>query len=71
MEGKCDADGETLIQRDDDTEETVKTRIGVYEKQTSPLIDYYKAQGLLLDVDGSGAIEEVFESIRSGLEQEV
>ncbi|VEJ36037.1 Adenylate kinase [Aedoeadaptatus ivorii] len=71
VEGKCDADGETLIQRDDDTEETVKTRIGVYEKQTSPLIDYYKAQGLLLDVDGSGAIEEVFESIRSGLEQEV
>ena len=71
VEGKCDADGEKLIQRDDDTEETVKTRIGVYEKQTSPLIDYYKAQGLLLDVDGSGAIEEVFESIRSGLEQEV
>lgn len=71
VEGKCDADGETLIQRDDDTEETVKTRIGVYEKQTSPLIDYYKAQGLLLDVDGSGAIAEVFESIRSGLEQEV
>ncbi|MDD7363558.1 MAG: adenylate kinase [Firmicutes bacterium] len=70
VEGKCDADGETLIQRDDDTEETVKKRIEVYEKQTSPLIDYYKAQGLLLDIDGSQAIDDVFEQIRRGLEEE-
>lgn len=70
VEGKCDDDGATLIQRDDDTEETVKKRIDVYERQTSPLIDYYKAQGLLLDIDGSKNIDVVFEEIRAGLGKE-
>lgn len=68
VEGKCDVDGTPLIQRDDDTEETVKRRIEVYERQTSPLIDYYKAQGLLLDIDGSLDIDEVFGQIRRGLD---
>ncbi|KXO15978.1 adenylate kinase [Peptoniphilus sp. GNH] len=66
--GKCDSDGTDLIQRDDDTEETVKTRIEVYENQTAPLIDYYKAQALLLTVDGQGDIKEVFQAIKKGLE---
>lgn len=70
VEGKCDDDGASLIQRDDDTEETVKKRIDVYERQTSPLIDYYKAQGLLLDIDGSKDIDVVFEDIRAGLDKE-
>ena len=70
VEGICDDDGSKLIQRADDTEETVKKRIDVYERQTSPLIDYYKAQGLLLDIDGSKAIDDVFEQIRRGLENE-
>ena len=70
MEGICDDDGSKLIQRADDTEETVKKRIDVYERQTSPLIDYYKAQGLLLDIDGSKAIDDVFKQIRRGLENE-
>ena len=71
VEGICDDDGSKLIQRADDTEETVKKRIDVYERQTSPLIDYYKAQGLLLDVDGSKGIDDVFKQIRLGLEDEV
>ena len=50
-EGVCDKDGTKLIQRDDDTEETVKTRISVYFDQTAPLIDYYRAQNLLIDID--------------------
>lgn len=70
VEGICDDDGSKLIQRADDTEETVKKRIDVYERQTSPLIDYYKAQGLLLDVDGSKGIDDVFKQIRLGLEDE-
>ena len=70
VEGICDDDGSELIQRADDTEETVKKRIDVYERQTSPLIDYYKAQGLLLDVDGSKGIDDVFKQIRLGLEDE-
>ena len=68
-EGKCDVDHTALIQRDDDTEETVKNRIQVYMNQTSPLIDYYKAQGLLLDVNGAQDIGKVFEDIVVGLEQ--
>src|SRR5690606_20534972 len=67
IEGVCDKDGGELYQRDDDTEETVTTRINVYMEQTEPLIDYYKNQGLLLDVDGTRQIDEVFEAISEGL----
>lgn len=67
VEGKCDKDGSDLIIRSDDTEETVSRRIEVYTEQTSPLIDYYKAQGTLFDVDGSQSIEQVTEDIFKGL----
>ncbi len=68
VEGKCDIDGADLITRSDDKEETVSVRIQVYTDQTSPLIDYYKAQGTLFDVDGSKAIDEVTEDIFKGLD---
>lgn len=67
VEGICDKDNEKLIQRQDDTEETVKTRIKVYFEQTAPLIDYYKAQSLLLNIDGQKDIDKVFEDIVKGL----
>ncbi|KXB69699.1 MULTISPECIES: adenylate kinase [Peptoniphilus] len=67
-EGVCDKDGTKLIQRDDDTEETVKTRISVYFDQTAPLIDYYRAQNLLIDIDGAKDIDKVFNDIVIGLE---
>lgn len=67
VEGICDVDGEKLVQRPDDTEETVKNRIKVYKEQTSPLVDYYRAQGLLLNIDGSQSIDKVFEDIVKGL----
>ena len=57
--GKCDDDAADLIQREDDKEETVKNRIQVYMQQTSPLIDYYKESGLLIEVDGQQSIEKV------------
>ncbi|MHC5098422.1 adenylate kinase [Peptoniphilus genitalis] len=66
--GVCDKDGTKLIQRDDDTEETVKTRISVYFDQTAPLIDYYRAQNLLIDIDGAKDIDKVFDDIVIGLE---
>lgn len=69
VEGVCDKDGGELYQRDDDTEETVTTRINVYMEQTEPLIDYYKNQGLLLNVDGTKTIDEVFVDITSGLDK--
>jgi len=57
--GKCDkCDGE-LYQRSDDNEETVKERLKVYFAQTMPLLDYYKAEGKLVAVDGKLGIEEV------------
>lgn len=57
--GVCDVDGGELYQRDDDKEETVKNRIQVYFKQTMPLIDYYRAAGVLVEVDGKQSIEKV------------
>jgi adenylate kinase len=57
--GKCDLDGGELYQRDDDKPETVRNRLYVYYKQTSPLVGYYFAKGLLAEVDGSQPIETV------------
>ncbi len=50
--GKCDRCGGELYQRDDDKPETVRNRLGVYSQQTAPLIDYYRGQNKLLEVDG-------------------
>lgn len=61
--GKCELCGTDIVQRKDDTAETVKERLDVYEKQTQPLIDYYKEKKLLSTVDGTKAINEVFEGI--------
>ena len=65
VEGKCDVCGSDIVQRKDDVEETVRERLDVYEKQTQPLIDFYKERNLLSTVDGTKAINEVFESICS------
>lgn len=55
----CDRCGGQLHQRSDDTEETVRNRLFVYYKQTSPLVGYYFAKGLLAKIDGTGSIEDV------------
>jgi adenylate kinase len=65
--GKCDFDGSELYQRDDDKAETVRHRIGVYLEQTSPLIDYYRNHGKLLEIDGMQTIEKVAQSLISAL----
>ena len=62
-EGKCDLCGSEVIQRKDDTVETVKERLDVYEKETQPLIDFYGERQLLSAVDGTKAINEVFRGI--------
>ncbi|MDP8265525.1 MAG: adenylate kinase [Candidatus Aceula meridiana] len=53
QEGVCDSCGGELYQRPDDNEETIRKRINVYLESTAPIIDYYKAKGLLLAVDGN------------------
>ena len=57
--GICDKCGGELYQRPDDTPETQKHRIEVYFEQTAPLIDYYREQGLLAEVDGRPGIAEI------------
>lgn len=61
--GKCDLCGGRVVQRKDDTEETVAERLSVYKRQTEPLIDYYKKAGILKSVDGTKSIDEVFDNI--------
>lgn len=61
--GACDKCGSALIQRDDDKEETVRRRLGVYKEQTAPLVEYYKKNGKLVDIDGSAGIEGVFDQM--------
>jgi adenylate kinase len=76
-EGKDDATGEPLIQRDDDQEETVKARLKVYHDQTAPLIDYYSTwaeQGgdgapRYIKVDGVGGVDQIREGIIGQLDQ--
>lgn len=63
-EGICDKCGEALVQREDDKEETVKNRLGVYHEQTEPLEKYYAEAGLLHNVDGTKNMDEVFDSIK-------
>ena len=60
----CDLHPEAqLVHRADDNVETVKARLATYEKQTQPLIDYYKAAGLLRTVDGTGEPEAIYEDV--------
>ncbi|MDP1808129.1 MAG: adenylate kinase [Actinomycetota bacterium] len=59
----CDICGGALWQREDDSEETVINRLKVYEAQTAPLVDFYRAQGLLVAVDGRQPVEVVFSRI--------
>jgi len=61
LEGQtaCQADGELFIQREDDKPETVLHRLQVYHEKTAPLIDYYRAEGLLRCVDGDRSTKEV------------
>lgn len=59
VKGKCDRCGGELYQRPDDNVETVKNRLKVYFEETSPLIDYYKNDGKLLEIDGEGSTDEV------------
>jgi adenylate kinase len=64
-EGVCDQDGSRLIQRDDDSEETIRRRLEVYARQTAPLIDYYEKAGLLRRFDGRRNPDEVHDHIRA------
>ncbi len=62
-EGVCDKCGGELMQRADDTKETVENRIEVYNKQTKPLLDYYDKTGNIVHLDGTIGYEKLFAQI--------
>lgn len=62
VEGICDKCGSALYQRADDNEETVKSRLDVYHKQTAPLLEYYK--NVVITIDGMQEIDKVFDDIK-------
>ena len=67
VKGSCDRCGGELYQRADDKPETVKKRLEVYFKETSPLIDYYKKAGKLVEVISEGGPEAVNQKILAAL----
>ena len=69
MDGVCDKCSGSLYQRDDDKEETVKNRLKAYHSQTEPLIEYYKKQGVYLEIDGTQAIDKVYADVKASLEK--
>ncbi len=68
-EGIFDVDGSELYQRDDDKPETVSNRIRVYLEQTSPLIEYYRNEGVLVEVRGDQEIEKVTNDLLEALKK--
>ncbi len=61
-------DGSELYQRDDDKPETVTNRITVFNRQTQPLIEYYRGKGLLVEIDGTQEIGKVTADLMKAIE---
>jgi len=66
-DGICDKCSAKLYQRSDDTEETVRARLKVYRENTFPLIEYYAKQDKLVNIDGTGNINQIYEAIEASL----
>ena len=68
-EGKDDLSGEALIQRADDNEDIVKSRLNIYREQTEPLVKYYEEKSILVTIEGMGTPNEIFAKIKVALAQ--
>ena len=64
-EGVCDICNETLIQRKDDTKEIAVLRFETYNKETRPLLDYYKNEGLLVQINANQSIDAVYSELKN------
>jgi adenylate kinase len=69
-EGVCDVCGGELYQREDDSEETVRTRLEVYHTQTEPIIAYYKAQGLVVTISSLGPVDKITQRALKALKRD-
>lgn len=69
QEGICDFDGSELYLRDDDLPETVLARLAVYQKQTAPLVEYYRQQGCLVELDGNRPMQLIAQEILNLLQK--
>jgi adenylate kinase len=67
-EGVCDECGGELVQREDDTEETVRERLRVFEENTAPVVEFYDERSDLVEIDGEGTPDEVWERLESAVE---
>jgi adenylate kinase len=68
-ESICDRCGGELLERDDDREETISARLKVYDKQTAPLVDYYRQRGILREIDGVGSVDDIRNRLIKALEE--
>lgn len=64
---ECLKAGGELVQREDDNEETIRSRLDVYREQTEPVIDYYRKRGKLTTIDAEGTVGEVYERLVAAL----
>src|SRR2546425_3161083 len=64
---RCDRCGGPLVQRADDREETVRHRMEVYARETAPVLEHYRAAGLLREIDGTGSREDVFRRVATSV----
>ena len=69
IEGRDDITGEKLVQREDDKEEIVQSRINTYHELTEPLVRYYQKQGILKAIDGTGSPENIYAEIKQTLNE--
>ena len=67
VEGVCDNCGGQLYQRADDTVESLKVRLNEYENKTRPVLDYYSKKGLVVNIDASLPIDEVWQQVKKAL----
>ncbi len=65
----CDDCGGDVVQRDDDTEEAIRRRLDLYERETAPLIAWYRDEGLLVEVDGFGEAEVVTSRLVAAIDE--
>jgi len=69
IEGRDDITGEKLVQREDDKEEIVQSRLNTYHELTEPLVSYYQKQGILKAIDGAGSPENIYAEIKQTLNE--